>query len=289
MIRIDALTLRRGTKVLLKNATAVVQPGEKVGLVGPNGAGKSSLFALLRGELGPDGGDFSIPASWRISYVAQDEHNSDRAAVEHVIDGDVRVRELEALIAAAEHAHDAGAESAGEDLGELHAGLADAGGYTVKSRAESLLLGLGFTLAETQAPVSSFSGGWRMRLNLARALMSPADLLLLDEPTNHLDLDAIVWLEQWLRRFEGTLVVVSHDREFLDAVCDVTLHIDGDALKRYGGNYSAFEQMRLERIQQDQSAFSKQQRRDCAPAEVRRLVQGDGQQGPTGAKPCEGA
>jgi ATP-binding cassette subfamily F protein 3 len=260
MIRIDQLSLRRGTKVLLEGASATIQPGEKVGLIGPNGAGKSSLFALLRGELGADQGEVSIPASWRIAYVAQDTTIERASALEHVIDGDTRVRALEKAIALAEESHAVDPTAGGEVLGELHAQFADAQGYTVKARAESLLLGLGFSLAETREPVSSFSGGWRMRLNLAQALMSPSELLLLDEPTNHLDLDAIVWLEQWLKRYLGTLVVISHDREFLDVICEVMLHIDGTSLKRYTGNYSGFEVLRAEQLRQNRFAYDKQVR-----------------------------
>jgi ATP-binding cassette subfamily F protein 3 len=260
MIRIEQLTLRRGTKVLLERASATVQPGEKVGLIGANGAGKSSLFALLRGALGADEGEVSIPPTWRVAFVAQDAQALGSSALEHVIDGDVRVRELEAALAAAEARHALDPTMDGEVLGELHAQFGDADGYTVRARAESLLLGLGFSLAETRAPVASFSGGWRMRLNLAQALMSPSDLLLLDEPTNHLDLDAIVWLEQWLKRYTGTLVVISHDREFLDVICEVMLHIDAASLKRYTGNYSGFEVLRAEQLRQNRFAYDKQVR-----------------------------
>jgi len=274
MIRIEALTLRRGVKVLLDRASATLMPGERIGLVGPNGAGKTSLFALLRGELHADAGSASMPQTWRIAHVAQDTPTSERTALESVIDGDVRLRAVEAEIArleAADHAaHEAntapGADSAnhhpghGEELGHLHAEYADLDGYTVESRAASLLLGLGFTLEQTRAPVSSFSGGWRMRINLAQALMCPSDLLLLDEPTNHLDLDAIVWLEQWLKRYTGTMVVISHDREFLDAICNVILHIDGTALKRYGGNYTSFEKQRAMQTALAAAAYVRQQR-----------------------------
>jgi ATP-binding cassette subfamily F protein 3 len=260
MIRIEGLSLRRGTKVLLKDASVTIHPGEKVGLIGPNGAGKSSLFALLLGALGPDQGEASLPPAWRTAYVAQDTTASQASALEHVIDGDVRLRELEAELAQAEARHDEDPQTGGERLAELHAQIADQGGYSVKARAESLLLGLGFTLEGTREPVASFSGGWRMRLNLAQALMCPSDLLLLDEPTNHLDLDAIVWLEQWLKRYTGTLVIISHDREFLDAVCEVMVHIDGTALKRYTGNYTAFEGLRAEQLRQNRFAYDKQMR-----------------------------
>ncbi len=266
MIRIEGLTLRRGIKVLLDKATVTLQPGEKVGLIGANGAGKTSLFALLLGELHADAGDFEMPASWRIAHVAQETPGTDRSALDLVVDGDVRLRAVERQIEAIEAAHldaddaDGGNDHHGEQLGNLHAQIADLDGYTVESRAESLLLGLGFSLAQTRWPVSNFSGGWRMRINLAQALMCPSDLLLLDEPTNHLDLDAIVWLEQWLRRYAGTMVVISHDREFLDAVCNVTLHIDQATLKRYGGNYSTFEKLRAMQANLTAAAYAKQQR-----------------------------
>jgi len=264
MIRIEELTLRRGIKVLLDKASVVLQPGEKVGLVGANGAGKTSLFALLLGQLHPDGGDFSMPNGWRISHVAQETEATSRSALEHVIDGDTQLRAVADEIAAIEEANhdhsDHRNDHYGEQLGHLHSRYADLDGYTVESRAETLLLGLGFTLEQTRQPVSSFSGGWRMRLNLAQALMCPSDLLLLDEPTNHLDLDAIVWLEQWLRRYPGTMIVISHDREFLDAVCNVTVHIDQAGLKRYGGNYTTFEKLRAVQSSMTAAAYAKQQR-----------------------------
>ncbi|MGE5625213.1 MAG: ATP-binding cassette domain-containing protein [Bacillota bacterium] len=254
MIRIESLSLQRGTKPLFENASAVVHPGEKAGLVGANGSGKSTLFALLRGTLHADGGDVSLPVSWRVSHVAQETPAVERSALDYVLDGDVRLREIEARIAKAQAAHD------GHGEGQAHADYADADGYTAASRAGALLLGLGFTLAETGQPVSSFSGGWRMRLNLAQALMCPSDLLLLDEPTNHLDLDAIVWLEDWLKRYPGTLLIISHDREFLDGICGVTLHLENRRITRYTGNYSAFEVRRAERLVLEQAAFEKQQR-----------------------------
>ncbi|HLW73527.1 MAG TPA: ATP-binding cassette domain-containing protein, partial [Gammaproteobacteria bacterium] len=254
MIRIESLTLQRGTKPLFENASAVVHPGEKAGLVGANGSGKSTLFALLRGTLHSDGGELSVPASWRVAHVAQETPAVERTALDYALDGDTRLREIEARMARAQAAHDGHAEA------EAHTDYADADGYTAASRAGALLLGLGFTLAETSQPVSSFSGGWRMRLNLAQALMCPSDLLLLDEPTNHLDLDAIVWLEDWLKRYAGTLFIVSHDREFLDGICDVTLHLENRQIKRYTGNYSAFETRRAEQLVLQQSAYERQQR-----------------------------
>ncbi len=195
-----------------------------------------------------------MPAQWRVAHVAQETPAVSRTAVDYVIDGDTRLREIEAAIAAAQASGDGSAE------GEAHAAFADADGYTAPARAEALLLGLGFTLAQVSQPVASFSGGWRMRLNLAQALMCPSDLLLLDEPTNHLDLDAIVWLEDWLARYPGTLVMISHDREFLDAICNVTVHIENQQLRRYGGNYTLFETLRLQQMAQQQSAYVRQQK-----------------------------
>jgi len=254
VIRIESLSLQRGTKPLFENASAVVHPGEKAGLVGANGSGKSTLFALLRGKLHADAGELYFPSSWRVAHVAQETPAVDRTALDYALDGDTRLREIEARIAHTQAAHDGHAEA------EAHAAYADADGYTAASRAGALLLGLGFTVAETTQPVAKFSGGWRMRLNLAQALMCPSDLLLLDEPTNHLDLDAIVWLEDWLKRYAGTLLIISHDREFLDGICGVTLHVENRQVKRYTGNYSAFERMRAEQLVLQQSAYERQQR-----------------------------
>ncbi|MCG5073547.1 ATP-binding cassette domain-containing protein [Paraburkholderia tagetis] len=254
MIRFNQFSLARGTKPLFDQTSFTLNPGEKVGLVGANGAGKSTLFAVLRGELHADAGDFSMPPSWQIAHVAQETPAVEKNALEYALDGDAALREIEARIASASAAHDGAAEA------EAHAAFADADGYTAPARAEALLLGLGFTMEQTQQPVASFSGGWRMRLNLAQALMCRSDLLLLDEPTNHLDLDAIVWLEDWLQRYPGTLVVISHDREFLDSVCNVTLHLENQQVKRYGGNYSQFEILRAQQLALQQSAYEKQQR-----------------------------
>ena len=233
MIRFQQVTLARGVKPLLENVDVTLNPGDKIGLIGANGAGKSSLFAMLRGELHADQGNIDYPTKWRVAYVAQETPALDRPAVEYAIDGDVTLRRLEAQLAAAE-AEPESAEN-GIRIGELYGALADADVYTVRSRAEQLLLGLGFTLEQMERPVASFSGGWRMRLNLAQALMCPSDLLLLDEPTNHLDLDAIIWLEDWLKRYAGTLIIISHDRDFLDGVVNVIVHIDERKLKRYSG------------------------------------------------------
>src|SRR3990172_1264019 len=209
---------------------------------GANGSGKSSLFSVLRGELHADKGDAEFPAHWRVAHVVQEIPALDRPALEYAIDGDRTLRILERKLSQAAREND------GNRIGEMHAALGDAGAYTVRSRAEQLLVGLGFKHEELEQPVASFSGGWRMRLNLAQALMCPSDLLLLDEPTNHLDLDAILWVEDWLKRYTGTLLVVSHDRDFLDGVVNVILHIDQKKLRRYAGNYSAFEVQRAQAV-----------------------------------------
>ena len=253
MITLKNVTLRRGAKVLLDNASVTLNPGEKVGLVGRNGAGKSSMFALLDGSLHEDAGDYSVPTQWRMGQVSQDMPETDQGATDFVIDGDTRLLAAQLEVVAAESGND------GDRMAHAYMELQDAGAHDAPARAQALILGLGFKTTELNHPVNSFSGGWRMRLQLARALMCPSDLLLLDEPTNHLDLDALVWLETWLKRFEGTMVVISHDREFLDAVTNVTLHIDAAKLLRYSGNYSKFEDMRSEQMELQQNAFSKQQ------------------------------
>jgi len=253
MITLNNVSLRRGAKLLLDKATVTLNPGEKVGLVGRNGAGKSTLFALLNGSLHEDGGDFSIPKVWRMAQVAQNMPETEESATEFVIAGDTRLIELREALEVAEKAED------GMAMAHAHVDLADAGEHDATSRAQALILGLGFKVSELDQAVNSFSGGWRMRLQLARALMCPSDLLLLDEPTNHLDLDALVWLEAWLKRYAGTMIVISHDREFLDAVTNVTLHIDHAKLNRYGGNYSSFELMRAQQLELQQASFSKQQ------------------------------
>jgi ATP-binding cassette, subfamily F, member 3 len=253
MIILKNVTLRRGAKVLLDSASVTLNPGEKIGLVGRNGAGKSTLFALLNGTLHEDGGDFSIPTQWRMAQVAQDMPETDQSATDFVIEGDT------ALVAAQAEVHAAEATDDGERMGHAYMALHDAGAHDAQARAQALILGLGFKTTELCNPVNSFSGGWRMRLQLARALMCPSDLLLLDEPTNHLDLDALVWLEAWLKRYTGTMVVISHDREFLDAITTVTLHIDNAKLVRYGGNYSTFEDMRAQQMELQQNSYLKQQ------------------------------
>jgi ATP-binding cassette, subfamily F, member 3 len=260
MIVLRNLILRRSAKVLLDNVSVTLNPSEKIGLVGRNGAGKSTLFGLINGSLHEDSGDFTMPAQWRLAQVAQDMPDTDESATAFVLGGDTRLMELREALALAEERHDADPDNhdLGMEIAHLHSDLADAGEHDAVPRAQSLILGLGFKSHELEAPVNSFSGGWRMRLQLARALMCPSDLLLLDEPTNHLDLDALVWLEAWLKRYAGTLIVISHDREFLDAVTDVTLHIERQQLTRYGGNYSAFETLRAQQLELQQSAFSKQ-------------------------------
>jgi len=259
MIVIKNISLLRGTKAVLQQASATLHPGEKVGLIGRNGAGKSSLFSLLAGRLQPDAGDVEIPASWLkpggLAEVAQNMPETDDPATEYVLQGDARLMQAREELDRAEQAED------GNAMAEAHALLAEVGHFDAPARAQALLLGLGFAVEQLEAPVNSFSGGWRMRLQLARALMCPSQLLLLDEPTNHLDLDALVWLEAWLQRYEGTMIVISHDREFLDAITKVTLHLDEAKLTRYTGGYTAFEFMRAERMNQQSAAFSKQQDR----------------------------
>ena len=253
MIQLKNVTLRRSAKVLLDAASVTLNPGEKVGLVGRNGAGKSTLFALFNGTLHEDGGDFSMPKQWRLAQVSQNMPETEESATDFVLGGDTRLAELKATLHAAELAED------GMAMAHVYVDLADAGEHDAVPRAQSLILGLGFKTSELDQPVNSFSGGWRMRLQLARALMCPSDLLILDEPTNHLDLDALVWLEAWLKRYVGTMIVISHDREFLDAVTDVTLHIEHAKLNRYGGNYSSFETLRAQQLELQQASFSKQQ------------------------------
>src|SRR3982751_6444814 len=255
MITLRNVQLRRGTKIVLDGVNVNVNPGEKVGLVGRNGPGKSSLFALLAGRLQADQGDFEIPARWRLGEVAQHMPETEDSATDFVLEGDIPLMEAQRELAAAEAAED------GEAMAHAHMMIGEAGGFDARARAQALLMGLGFKTDQVDAPVNSFSGGWRMRLQLARALMCPADLLLLDEPTNHLDLDVLVWLEAWLQRFAGTMVVISHDREFLDAITRVTVHLDDASLARYSGNYTAFEEMRAIRLEQAQASYEKQKER----------------------------
>jgi ATP-binding cassette, subfamily F, member 3 len=254
LIQFRNLSLARGARRLIEDASLQIHPGWRVGLVGANGSGKSSLFALLRGELHVDRGDCEVPASWRIASVAQETPALETPAIDYVLDGDTELRELERELEAAEARHD------GHRVGELHARLNDIGGYGARARAAALLAGLGFTDAETTRPVASFSGGWRMRLNLAQALVSRAGLMLLDEPTNHLDLDAVVWLEQWLAGYRGTLMLVSHDRDFLDGCTTHVAHIHAQRLTLYSGNYTAFEEARAAQLAVQQAMYDKQQR-----------------------------
>ncbi len=255
MITLKNVTLRRGAKVLLDGTSVTLNPGEKVGLVGRNGAGKSSLFALLNGNLHEDAGEYYIPTQWRMGQVSQDMPETDQSATDFVVEGDTVLLAAQTEVAASEATDDY------DRMAHAYMAVQDAGAHDAPARAQALILGLGFKTTELTNPVNSFSGGWRMRLQLARALMCPSDLLLLDEPTNHLDLDALVWLEAWLKRFDGLLLIISHDREFLDAITRVTVHLDEQSLTRYGGNYSAFEEMRAERMTLAAAAFGKQQDR----------------------------
>ncbi len=260
MISLKNIVLRRSAKVLLDNVSVTLNPGEKVGLVGRNGAGKSTLFALFSGALHEDGGDFYKPKQWLMAQVAQNMPETSESATDFVLGGDTRLAELRQTLTELEQADVALDDmDHGMAIAQAYTDLADAGEHDAVPRAQALILGLGFNNDELERPVNSFSGGWRMRLQLARALMCPSDLLLLDEPTNHLDLDALVWLEAWLKRYAGTMIVISHDREFLDAVTNVTLQIESAQLTRYGGNYSAFEILKAQQLELQQAAFSKQQ------------------------------
>ena len=256
MIRLTDLTLARGNKRLLERASLTVHAGQKVGLVGANGSGKSSLFALLRGEIDADAGEVTLPESWVIAHVGQETPPVPEAAIDYVFDGDAELRAVLRALADAE----ADPHAAGEHLAELHHRFEAIDGYSARARAAKLLAGLGFQPARHEDPVASFSGGWRMRLNLARALMMRSDLLLLDEPTNHLDLDAVLWLEDWLQRYPGTLLLVTHDRDFLDAVVATIVHLEGRKLRVYTGNYTAFESQRARDLAQQQAAYARQQR-----------------------------
>ncbi|MCG8427747.1 MAG: ATP-binding cassette domain-containing protein [Chromatiales bacterium] len=254
MLRFDHLSLRRGTKLLFADASFAIHPGQRAGVTGANGTGKSSLFALIRNELHADEGEFSMPRDWVIAHVAQETPSDSRSALDFVLDGDAELRDIERQLAEAEQ------HNQGERIASLHGRLENIGGYSAPARAGQLIHGLGFQPGEEHNPVNSFSGGWRMRLNLARALMCRSDLLLLDEPTNHLDLDAVIWLEEWLKSYPGTLLLISHDRDFLDAVTSHIAHIEQDRVTLYTGNYSAFERVRSERLANQQAIYEKQQR-----------------------------
>ncbi|MBI5783830.1 MAG: ATP-binding cassette domain-containing protein [Rhodocyclales bacterium] len=258
MIQLRNLTLARGAQPLVENASLQIHPGWKVGLTGANGCGKSSFFALVRGELHAEAGDLEMPASWAIAHVSQDTPALPDAALEFALDGDTELRAVERELADAEAKHE------GERIGLLHGRLQDIGGYAARARAAELLHGLGFTDADFARPVADFSGGWRVRLNLAKALMARSDLLLLDEPTNHLDLDAVLWLEGWLQSYPGTLLMISHDRDFLDAVVGNILHIEARRMTLYTGNYSACERARAAHLAAQQSMVEKQQRESAA-------------------------
>lgn len=266
MITLTDISLSRGPNTLIEDSSLNIHPGQHIGIIGRNGCGKSSLFKLLLGELHHDSGELLIPRDWRLAHMAQEVGSSDRSALDYVIDGDSKLRDIEQAIARAEREenHDA--------LGHLYHDLESIDGFNAKVRAELLLDGLGFLIEDMVRPVNSFSGGWRIRLNLARALMTPADLLLLDEPTNHLDMDATLWLEQWLQRYPGAILLISHDRDFLDNVTQHTLSYEQKQLRLYKGNYSAYEVQRAERLALQQSAFEKQQRaREQMESFVRRF------------------
>lgn len=253
MIRLENIKLQRGPQVLLNDTHLTLYPKQKAGFIGANGAGKSSLFALLRGELTLDGGELYIPKEWRIAHMRQEIIDQSRLAVDYILDGDTNLRAIQQQLIKAEQGHD------GVQLAQLHTELDNADGYTSDARARRLLAGLGFSNEEMEKPIKHFSGGWQMRLNLAQALMCPSDLLLLDEPTNHLDLDAIIWLEGWLKNYQGTLILISHDRDFLDSIVDHIIHLEQQKLTLYSGGYSAFERTRAERLAQQQQAYEKQQ------------------------------
>ena len=254
MLNFKNIALRRGARVLFANSSFTIHKGQKVGFTGANGAGKSSLFALVKNELHLDEGDFSMPPNLEVAHVAQETPPVTSSAIDYVIDGDQQLRELQKQLALAEQ-NDNGLKQA-----EYHATLEIIGGYTAQARASRLMNGLGFTADQEHNAVNSFSGGWRMRLNLAQALMCRSDVLLLDEPTNHLDLDAVIWLQDWLCKYAGTLLLISHDRDFLDTITDHIVHIEQNKAEIYTGNYSAFERMRAEKLSQQQSAYQKQQR-----------------------------
>lgn len=254
MLHFDNVSLRRGPRLLFEGASFQIHPGQNAGVTGANGTGKSSLFAMVLKTLGSDAGSINLPANWVIAHLAQEIPASQQAALEYVLDGDAELRKLQADLTKAETSGN------GEAIAHLHAELDHVGGYTANSRAAQLMHGLGFKPGDEHRALADFSGGWRMRLNLARTLMCRSDLLLLDEPTNHLDLDAVIWLENWLKQYPGTLLLISHDRDFLDSVCSHILHIEQQRATLYSGNYSAFERIRAEQLANQQAAFEKQQR-----------------------------
>ncbi|MCK5717398.1 MAG: ATP-binding cassette domain-containing protein, partial [Thiomargarita sp.] len=254
MITLRNFSLQRGTKQLFHDVNITLHVGQKVGFIGANGSGKSTLFALLRGELQPDEGDVSFPPRLVIAHVLQESPTVSKSAIEYVLDGDQELRDIEAQLMIAQQAEDGILEA------NCHAKFESVDGYTARTRAAQLMHGLGFLVSEDEKPVKEFSGGWRMRLNLARAMMCRSDLLLLDEPTNHLDLDAVLWFEQWLKRYSGTLLLISHDRDFLDNVVDTIAHLTHKTINLYTGNYEGFERQRAAQLALQQAAYQKQQR-----------------------------
>ncbi|WP_100642443.1 ATP-binding cassette domain-containing protein [Alteromonas facilis] len=256
MIKLTEITLMRGSKILLDDASIEIPVGQKVAVIGANGCGKSSLFAALRGDITPEAGELYVQKNWRVVSVAQEVTATDRAALDYVIDGDKNLRQLQQELRHVEsldqHAH-------GEKVAELHAALEHAGAYSIEARASTILAGLGFSQNQLSSPVSAFSGGWQMRLNLAQALLCPSDLLLLDEPTNHLDLDAVIWLEKWIQSYQGTLLLISHDKAFIDSCADRILSVEQQKLVAYTGNYSAYEKQKAERARLHSLEYSKQQ------------------------------
>jgi ATP-binding cassette subfamily F protein 3 len=254
MLALSNISLRRGRKVLIESASFQIHAGQRMGVIGPNGCGKSSLFAMLLGELETDDGELTLDPRYEIAHVAQENPHGSGSAVDFVMDGDRELRQVQAAIAEGEAAADT------PDLHILYERMEAIDGFTAESRASRLLHGLGFAADDYHNPVDSFSGGWRMRLNLARALMCRSDILLLDEPTNHLDLPAILWLERWLKRYEGILLVVSHDRDFLDQVCTRIAHIENRAISLFTGNYSQFEKLRAEQLALQQAMYARQQK-----------------------------
>ncbi len=253
MLKLENLAIRRGPQLLFESANININSGQKLGLTGANGCGKSSLLALIMGEIHADEGDCYIAPDWVIAHVAQEAEASSRPAIEYVMEGDTELHQLQIRLQQAEEKHD------GHEIAHCHARMQEIDGYQAYSRAAKLLVGLSFSDSDLTRPLTDFSGGWRMRLNLARALMCRSDLLLLDEPTNHLDLDAVIWLEDWLKKYQGTLVMISHDRDFLDSVVESIAHIEQQGIKLYKGNYSAFEVLRAEQLAQQQSSYVKQQ------------------------------
>ncbi len=253
MIIFSSIQIRRGVNLLLDKASAKINPGQKVGLVGKNGSGKSTLFSLIKGEISTDAGEVSLPSQWQLSWVDQETPALDISAIDYVIDGDREYRSLEKQLAIANKKNN------GNEIALLHSKLEDIDGWSIQARAATLLDGLGFSQEQIYLPVKSFSGGWRMRLNLAQALMCRSDLLLLDEPTNHLDLDAVMWLEKWLKNYNGTLILISHDRDFLDPLVNKIIHIEQQKLFEYTGNYSSFENQRTVKLAQQQSLYENQQ------------------------------